>query len=43
MAEQTEIAKQQLAVLQQIAAGGQGVPTDFTKQSPHVTGYGDQM
>ena len=33
MAEQTEIAKQQLAVLQQIANGGGGVPVDFTKSS----------
>ena len=44
MAEQTEIAKQQLAVLQQIANGGGGVPVDFTKQNdPHVTGHNGQM
>ena len=45
MAEQTEIAKQQLAVLQQIANGaGGGVPVDFTKQNdPHVYGHNGQM
>jgi hypothetical protein len=44
MAEQTEIAKQQLAVLQQIAnGGGGGIPVDFTKNDPHVTGYNGQM
>jgi hypothetical protein len=31
IAEQTEIAKQQLAVLQQIAASGGDLPADFTK------------
>jgi hypothetical protein len=43
MAEQTEIAKQQLAVLQQIAAGASANQTDFTKNDPHVTGYNGQM
>ena len=43
MAEQTEIAKQQLAVLQQIANGSGVNQTDFTKNDPHVTGYNGQM
>ena len=43
MAEQTEIAKQQLAVLQQIAAGTSANQTDFTKNDPHVTGHNGQM
>ena len=33
MAQQTEIAKQQLAVLQQIASSGGNLPSDFTKGS----------
>ena len=44
MAEQTEIAKQQLAVLQQIANGSAANQTDFTKQNdPHVYGHNGQM
>lgn len=43
MNEQTEIARQQLAALQQIAFGRQSTPVDFTKTDPHATGYGDQM
>jgi hypothetical protein len=43
MAEQTEIQKQQLAVLQQIASNGGGVPVDFTKKTTEFPGYGDQM
>jgi hypothetical protein len=43
MAEQTEIARQQLAALQQIAFGRQSTPVDFTKTDPHRDGYGDQM
>jgi len=43
MNEQTEIARQQLAALQQIAFGSQYTPVDFTKGDPHRDGYGDQM
>jgi hypothetical protein len=42
MNEQTELHRQQVALLQQIANGPSGQPVDFTKD-PHITGYNGQM
>jgi hypothetical protein len=43
MNAQLEEQQKQTALLQQIANGGAGVPVDFTKNDPHVTGHNGQM